>query len=99
MARYRLRVALALRTPDWVFHTVRSGIDPGDHRLGLRFVGVIGVWKDSDPDGTLSSPGGAGSVNPRLGFPRFRTVRGGIDKRDHRFCPRFVRVVDVSKDY
>ena len=29
--------------PDWGFHTVRGGIDPGDHRFRLRFVGVVEV--------------------------------------------------------
>ena len=27
------------------FHTLRGGIDPWDHRLGSRVVGVIDVWK------------------------------------------------------
>ena len=57
---YPLWVALALRipahqqsasgdgvsTPCWDFHTVRSGINPGDHRFRPRFVGVVKVWKD-----------------------------------------------------
>ena len=30
----------------WGFHTVRGGIDPGDHRFRPRIVGVIEVWKD-----------------------------------------------------
>ena len=40
------RVALALRTPGWGFHTVQGVIDPGDHRFRPRFVGFINVWKD-----------------------------------------------------
>ena len=32
--------------------------------------------------------------NPGWGF---RTVGGGIDPGDHRFRPRFIRVVDVRK--
>ena len=30
----------------WDFHNVRGGINPGDHRFRLRFVGVVDVWKD-----------------------------------------------------
>ena len=43
---YPPRVALALRTPGWGFHTVLGGIDPGDHRFRPRFAGVVDVWKD-----------------------------------------------------
>ena len=43
---YLPRVALALRTPGWGFHTVRGGIDPGNHRFCPRFVGVVDVSKD-----------------------------------------------------
>ena len=63
-----------LRTPGWGFHTVRGGIDPGDHRFRPRSVTSIDVWKDLwSGDGILSSPSGAGSTNPLLGFPH----RGG----------------------
>ena len=30
----------------WGFYTVRSVIDPEDHRCRPRFVGVVDVWKD-----------------------------------------------------
>ena len=40
------RVALALQTPGWEFHTVRGGIDPGDRCFRPWFVGVVEVWKD-----------------------------------------------------
>ena len=40
------RVALALRIPGWGFHTVRGGIDPGDHRFRPRFAGAADVRKD-----------------------------------------------------
>ena len=30
----------------WGFHTLRSGIDPGDLRFRLRDVGVVEIWKD-----------------------------------------------------
>ena len=32
----------------WGLHTVRGGIDPGDHRFRPRFVGGADVWKDYD---------------------------------------------------
>ena len=47
MTTYPPQVALALRTPGWDlassqwgwgFHTVRGGIDPGDHHFRPRFV-------------------------------------------------------------
>ena len=28
------------------FHTVWGGIDPWDHRLASRFVGIVEIWKD-----------------------------------------------------
>ena len=40
MGLYPPRVVLALRISDWGFHTVRGGIDPGDHRFRPRFVRV-----------------------------------------------------------
>ena len=46
MGYYPPRVSLALRTPGWGFHTVRGGIDPGDHRICPRFVGVVYLYKD-----------------------------------------------------
>ena len=53
LAPHPLRVALALRTQTnqqsdrgWGFHTVRRGIDPGNHRFRPRFVGIVDVWKD-----------------------------------------------------
>ena len=42
----------------WGFHTVWSGIDPWDHHLGSRDVGVVNVWKSfKSGDETLSSRG------------------------------------------
>ena len=38
METYPPRVALALRTPGWGFHTLRGGIDRGDNRFGPRFL-------------------------------------------------------------
>ena len=47
MGLYPPRAALDIRTPgwglassqcDWGFHTVRGGIDPGNHRFGPRFL-------------------------------------------------------------
>ena len=64
-----------VRAPGWVFHSVRGGIDPRDHRYRPRFDGVVDVWKDSrSGDGTLSFPGGAGSTNP----VRVSTPCGGV---------------------
>ena len=31
---------------DWGFHTVRGGVDPGDHCFRPQVVGVVKVWKD-----------------------------------------------------
>ena len=54
--QYPPRVELAPQTPanqqsaisqwDWVFHTVRGGIDPGDRRVRPRCVGLGDVLKD-----------------------------------------------------
>ena len=30
----------------WDIHTVRGGIDPGDHHFRPRFVGIVEVWQD-----------------------------------------------------
>ena len=54
LGRYPPQVALALRIPQPIgnqpvglsFHPIRGGIDPGDHRFSLRFVGVVYVLKD-----------------------------------------------------
>ena len=35
-----------LRTPGCGFHSVRGGIDPGDHCFCSRFVGVVYAWND-----------------------------------------------------
>ena len=65
----------------FVFHTVRRGFDPGDHRFRHRCVGVAGAWKDfSSGDRTLSSsifprcrwlhdPQPISNQPVRLGFP------------------------------
>ena len=64
------RVALALRYPGQLFHTVWGGIDSEDHRLLLRFVGVVEVRKNFwSGDETLSFPRGVGFTNPGLGLP------------------------------
>ena len=109
--RFRPRVALWLHGPQpisnqqwsWGFHTMRSGINPRDHRFRPRCVGVADVRKDfCSGDGILSFPGGAGSKNSsqsaisQWGWG-FHTVPGGIDPGDHRFRPRFVGV-DALKD-
>ena len=44
----------------WGFHTVRVGIDLGNHRFRPRVVRVVGIWKGFwSGDRTLSSPGAA----------------------------------------
>ena len=87
MEPYPPRVTLASRTRAnprsargvGVFHTMRGGIDPGDHRFRPRFDGVVHVWKDfASGGGTLSFVGAAEHRGPqpisdqpvRLGFPR-----------------------------
>lgn len=53
-----------------IFYTVRGGIDSEDHRLLLRFVGVVEVRKNFwSGDETLSFPRGVGFTNPGLGLP------------------------------
>ena len=70
MASYPPRVVIALRTQVGGFHAVRGGIHPGEHRFRPRLVGIVGAWKDfRHGHRTLSYPSGAGSTNPRLGFP------------------------------
>ena len=32
--------------PDRRLHIMWGGIDPWDHRLGARFVGIVEIWKD-----------------------------------------------------
>ena len=66
---YLPRVALALRSPVWGFHTVRGGIDAEDHGFRPQFAGVVRVWQDFRSEGlTLSSRWSAGSTIPRMGF-------------------------------
>ena len=92
---YPPRVALALRTPGWGFHTMRGGIDQGEHRFRPRLVGVVVYGNIYDP-GTGYYPLRVAKVlrSPGCGF---HTVRGGIDPGDHRFRTRFVGVVNVWK--
>ena len=33
-------------TLSWDFHNVWSGIDPWDHLLDPRFVGILEIWND-----------------------------------------------------
>ena len=48
---------------------MRGGIDPGDRLFLPWLVGVVHVREDfGSGDGTLTSPAGAGSTNPRLRF-------------------------------
>ena len=71
IGRHPPRVAMALRTSRWDFHTVRDGIDPGDYRFLLWLIGVVYtyIWKDfRSGDGILSSLGGDGSTNLGLEF-------------------------------
>ena len=48
---------------DWVFHNVRGGFDPRDHRFRPLVVGLVDVWRDFwYGDRTLSSPRGASFI-------------------------------------
>ena len=74
----------------------------GRYRLGgspfsSRFVRVVMYGRISNP-GTRPYPPRVklASTNAGLGL---HTVRGGIDSGDRRFRPRFVRVVDVWKEF
>ena len=70
--------------------TLRSGLDPDDHRFRPRFIGVVHLRR------YFGSGYGILSVlalsTPGWGF---NTARGGIHRGNHRFRPRFVRVVYV----
>ena len=78
--------------PVWLsFHTVRGGIDPGNHCFRPRC--VVDVRNDfSFGDVIFSSPGGAGSTDPsqsaisQWGWG-FHTVRGGMDPGITVFVP------------
>ena len=89
---------MALRTTRWGFHTVRDGIDPGDYRFLLWFIGVVYIY------GRISDPG-MGSYIPRVALPlrtpgwSLHTVRGGIDPGGHRCRPRIIGTVDVQEDF
>ena len=77
---------------NWGFHTVGGDVDRREHGVLPWFVYFLGVWNDPwTGDGTLSSPGGAGSIiykpqpiRDRLvgGVGNFHTVRGGINPGD-----------------
>ena len=95
---YPPRLALALRTPGWGFHTVRGGIDPGERRFHLQFVGFVDEWNVFvSGEGLLSFQGGAGSENSGLGFPHFaeRYLSGGLSFSSLWFAG----VVDIWKDF
>ena len=85
----------------WGFHTVRGGVDPGEHRVRSLGVGIVGIRRHlSSGHGILSSPGGAGSARPSQSaigpwVRGFHTVRGGVDPRELDFRPRGVGVVDI----
>ena len=74
---------------NWGFHTVRGGDDPRKVGFILRFVQLLERYNGlGTRDGTLSSPGGAGSIvydlqpirdRPVGGVGDFHTVRGGIN--------------------
>ena len=40
---YPARATPALRTPGWIFHAVRGGIDPGDYHARPRYAGVVKI--------------------------------------------------------
>ena len=93
---YPPRVALALQTPYWGFHTVRGGIDPGDHRVRLQLLELNMYGRIYGPGmGLYPARVALALRTPGWGFHH---VRGGIDPGDHLCRPRFVGVVDVWKD-
>ena len=77
---------------NWGFYTVGSDIDPERAQFLPPFVKFIYIWNDPwTGDGTLSSPGGAGSIiyepqpindRPVGDIGDFHTVRGGINPGD-----------------
>ena len=95
------RVALHLGTPGWVlarsqwgwvFHTVLGDIDSGNHRFRPRFAGLVDVFSDFlSGDEVLSSPGGAGSTNPRLGFSKQPAKMSGDMSMSSCLCVKAVK--------
>ena len=92
MGPYPPRMAIALRTPGWGFHTVGGG----STRESTVFVhGLLKLWMY----GSISDQG-MGYYLPRVALAQrisgrgFYTMGGGIDPGDHRFSPRFAGVVD-----
>ena len=102
IGRHPPRVAMALRTTRLGFHIVRDGIDPGDYRFLLWFIGVVYIYMYIC--GRISDPG-IGSYPPRVALAlrtqgySFHTVRGGIDPGGHRCRPRIIGAVDVREDF
>ena len=45
-ANFKIPSQSAIGRWRWGFHTMRGGIDLGDHRFRPRFVGVVEVWND-----------------------------------------------------
>ena len=77
---------------NWGFHTVVGGVDPRELGFLPPFVFFLDIWNEPwTGDGTLSSPGGPGSITyepqpirdrPVGGIGDFHTVRGGINPGD-----------------
>ena len=71
---------------------MRGGVGPRELGFLPPFVQILYIWNDRwTGDGTLSSPGGAGSIifqpqpirdRPVGGIGDFHTVRGGINPDD-----------------
>ena len=104
MRHYPSLVALALRTPGWGFHTVRTGNDQGDHRFRPRVVGsckCTGGFLIRERGHTLPEWRWFCGRQPICNRPvgeAFNTVPSGVDPGNHRLGPRFVEVVDVWND-
>ena len=85
-----------------------GGIDPWDHRLGPRFVGIVDmegflirVWDlnfyvQPSPPADSMSPSQAATSQCGWGF---HTVRGGIDPGDPRFRPQVVGARPICRSY
>ena len=78
----------------WSFHTVRDGVDPGEHHVRSRGVGVVEIQGDQlSGHWTLSSRGGAGSTRfsqPAIGQRDWgvHIVWRGADPGTAIFIPR-----------
>ena len=76
---------------------MRGGIDPRNHPIHPRIVGIVHVWKDLCFDNeALFSPGGAGHTNLRqVGVS---TLCLALSTRGMSFCPPGLLELQIRND-